>query len=146
MSRAGYPMTSRTIHLSWFSIFAVLMCSCAAGLASDPPIPAGKKAVKVDATLLALYDEYVAFIGAGGSTRDFQSRWSVLQVNDGLIVIEAIASVAGAELAKQLQELGAVSIAHYDRNVSCRLPILSIRDLPILSALRFANASYQITH
>ena len=108
-------------------------------------VAAGKDdplAYKGGGDLAELYEEYEAFLRQPSSAH-FQSSNPLLQVNDGFVIINAVADGAGEALLADLESLGLQNGAHYGAVISGLLPIQAIDDMVKLGNLKFASPAYQ---
>ncbi len=104
---------------------------------------------KADPALLALHDEYQAYLrtsetqarGASG----FTSRNRLARIAAGFVAIDTAAEGAPETLAADLKALGLKDAAVFGRVVSGRFPLAAIPALENLSSLRFARPAYAIT-
>jgi len=95
---------------------------------------------KVGQELLALYNEYSAFV-ASSKGEKFQSANPLVRLVGDRVVIDATASGEAAVLKADLQALGMQQTVAFGRIVSGELPIRSIPAMGRLESLNFARAA-----
>ena len=124
-------------------VIFVMVFACPAGCAlSDAPSPGnkGESMSRVAPELGSLYNEYSSYL-ASGEGGVFKSTNSLVQVIDGRVIIDAVASGDASVLKADLEALGMQHGAAFGRVVSGQLPITAIRQLPTLPSLNFARAA-----
>jgi Domain of unknown function (DUF4114)/Subtilase family/Calx-beta domain len=92
--------------------------------------------------LAGVYIEYESYLRNGGSPSTFQPSSSLVQVINGNVLIEAVASKSTASLLTDLKALGLQQDSSYEPMVSGLLPIEAINDAATLSNLAFARPAY----
>jgi Ca2+-binding RTX toxin-like protein len=97
---------------------------------------------KVGSDLTVLEIEYEAAITNSGGAF-FQPSNSLLQVENGFIVIDAIANGNTEALKADLEKLGLKNVSTYGLFVSGFLPITQIDEIAKLSTLDFARPAYR---
>ena len=142
MSRSP-PFIAIQLAVAGLSLFMV--SACAAGDLSGTASPIAKQNTAVDGELIELHDQFVKYKESGQSSEPFKATNPQLRINDGFVLIDAVASDVTVELENDLRVLGAMQVASYGRTVSCSFPISSIMQLAGLDSLRFARASYATT-
>ena len=132
------------VSVRWISIilslsFFVTVIACTLTTAQTPP-QASDKIMKVGQELLALYDEYSAYVASakGGS---FHSANPLIRIHGDRVVVDATASGEAAVLKADLLALGMQQAVAFGRIVSGELPIRSIPALGRLESLNFARAA-----
>jgi hypothetical protein len=126
---------------------ALALFSLMAGCTSAPSQTATVKSErmsKIAAELLALYNEYSAYL-ASPRTRPFQPSSPLVRFIDGRVVIDAVASGDVDALKSDLVSLGMQEAAAFGRIVSGQLPVSAIPKLAALTSLKFANAAAGLT-
>ena len=105
-----------------------------------------KKTEVIDQSLIVLVEEYDAYLADGASLSDFQSSITGLMVVEDRVIIDAVARNHGAELKRQMEELGGIHCSSYELLVSCHFPITNIEKLEGLQGLRFVRPAMATTH
>lgn len=112
--------------------------------------PSKAAMAKVSAHLLALHEEYQAYLqqtgGQGAAAPAFKSTNTIAIIAEGSVVIDTAASGDPEALAADLRALGANKVTVFGRMVSARVPITAIPRLQDLSTLQFARPAYASTH
>jgi len=119
--------------------FLVMAIGCTPTPAQTPP-ETSVKMTKVGQELLALYNEYSAFV-ASSKGEKFQSANPLVRLVGDRVVIDATASGEAAVLKADLQALGMQQTVAFGRIVSGELPIRSIPAMGRLESLNFARAA-----
>ena len=104
-----------------------------------------ERASKTAPELVALHKEYSAHL-TSGSQEGFRSTNPLVQLVDGRVIIEAVASGESRFLQADLAALGMQKSVSFGRLVSGQLPIVAIPELAKLPSLNFARAASAITH
>ena len=98
--------------------------------------------VKLDSNLIALYRAYEDYTAAGGPDSGlFDPGNASIRVDDGLVLIDAVADSNAEDLKRDLEAIGLVKASAFGRVVSGRLPIDALPAAAELESLRFARAS-----
>jgi hypothetical protein len=95
---------------------------------------------KVKTSLAALFNDW-NLSSSRGVDFSFAAQDSFLQVIDGFVVIDAVASEDTASLLADLELLGLEAGSSFGSFVSGRLPIDAIDDVSSLATLQFASAA-----
>ena len=95
---------------------------------------------KVAPELVALYDEYSAYL-ASQKTGPFRPANPLVQVIDDRVVVDAVASGDVDALKSDLVSLGMREAVAFGRIVSGQLPISAIPAMTTLPSLNFARAA-----
>ena len=109
--------------------------------------PGEKARIKAGHRLLALHEEYQAYLqrpearGPSG----FRSRDAIVPISAGYVGIDAAATGDPAVLAADLEALGLKNTAAFGHLVSGFLPIPAIPALEALDFLKFARTAYSMT-
>ena len=146
--------------------FSIILMSLAHTLAASPTLqnlnnPIGLRAltsfsgddlvgkdgpmVKVGLDLSLLYHEHKDFLQRGGEPvlkQAFKSSLPLMRINNGRVVIDAVAVDDVNTLVQKLLLLGMENISTYGRMVSGRLPISSLAQVARTSSLKFARPAY----
>lgn len=101
---------------------------------------AGPTGSRVNASLMALHEEYVAHV-ARQSALPFATRNLLTRVADDRVVVDAVADGDVRALEAALASLGMRHIAVFGRVISGELPLLAIPALETIASLRFARAA-----
>jgi len=97
---------------------------------------------KLDSNLIALYRAYEDYTASGGADgRPFDAGNGSMRVDDGLVLIDAVADSNAEDLKRDLEAIGLVKASAFGRVVSGRLPIEALPAAADLPSLRFARAS-----
>jgi len=104
----------------------------------------GQRTSKIAEQLIALHDEYSSHL-ALRSQEPFRSANRLVQIIDGRVVVDAVASGEASVLQADLMALGMRDSVTFGRIVSGQLPISSIPALATLPSLIFARAASAIT-
>lgn len=126
-----------------WSLFLLCLIACIGSCASSNAQSARNRAeptAKVAPELMALYEEYSNYLASGKSST-FKTANSLVQVIDGRVVIDAVASGDTGVLKSDLDSLGMQQGASFGRIVSGQLPIIAIPRLEALYSLKFARAA-----
>ena len=99
----------------------------------------------IGSDLAQVFLEYETYIGSGGDPSLFESSNFLLQVQDGQIVVDAVASDTddANSLLADLTALGLQQGAVFGAVVSGLLPIEAIDEISTIDNLTFANPAYQ---
>jgi len=98
---------------------------------------------KIGSKLAEAFVEYETHLRNGGNSSNFKPRSSLLQVQDGKIGIDVIASGDPKALLVDLQTLGLERSATFQDIVSGWLPIEALNKASTLRNLRFAEPAYK---
>ena len=93
--------------------------------------------------LAQVFVEYETYLRNGGVPSSFEPTNFLLQVQDGQIVIDAVASDDPNTLFADLTALGLQQGAAFESVVSGLLPIEAINEVAVLNSLVFASPAYQ---
>jgi Subtilase family/Calx-beta domain len=99
---------------------------------------------KIGSDLAEVFIEYEIHRQTGGNLSTFKPENSLIQIRDGYVVIDAIASTSVAELLTDLKRLGLQQSASFQSVVSGILPVESLNQIANLSSLRFAKPAYRV--
>jgi subtilisin family serine protease len=108
-----------------------------------PHLNINKDNLALGADLLALHKEYNDFHTRKNARAIFQSSNPILQLRDGFVVVEAVASGDPLTLLHDLEALGMKEGVVFGRMVSGLLPIGVISQTNGLQSMRFLQPSYQ---
>ncbi len=97
------------------------------------------------AVLFAEQDDYQKQGGFAATGRPFQTSRRLVELNDGLVTIDAVAAGEAVSLLADLTRLGLQHGTHYGRVVSGRLPVAALDDLASLPTLAFVRAAHART-
>ena len=100
---------------------------------------------KVDQALVAVSDEYSAYLAQGGGAA-FTPSNPLLRVHEGRVQIDAVASGDVHALRADLEALGMQGAVAFGRVVSGQLPLTAINVLATLASLQFARPAYATTN
>ncbi|MCG6942997.1 MAG: S8 family serine peptidase [Thiohalocapsa sp.] len=99
------------------------------------------------APLMEEYQTYVMAAAAGtGAPPTFRSTRTIAEINDGYVVIDAVAAGDVERLRMDLQALGATITGVAGRMISAKLPLERMDALQALDSLRFARPAMAATH
>ena len=98
---------------------------------------------EVGSDLAGVFAEYNAHLRNGGSPSTFEPTNFLLQVQDGQIAIDAVASGDANTLLADLTALGLQQGVVFESVVSGLLPIQAIDEAAVLDSLAFANPAYR---
>ena len=99
-----------------------------------------QRASKVAPELIALHEDYASHL-ASGRKEPFHPANPLLQIVDGRVVVDAVASGDASVLKADLEALGMQQAVAFGRIVSGQLPISAIPSLTALPSLNFARAA-----
>ena len=97
----------------------------------------------IGADLSSVFVEYEIYLHNGGNPSAFTPKNSLLQVQNGQVVIDAVASGSTDGLLADLQALGLQQATSLGSFVSGLLPIEALNDLAQLNSVKFARPAYQ---
>jgi hypothetical protein len=117
-------------------------CSSAGAQAADPT--AGRTA-KIASELVALTDEYSAYLSAK-KTGAFRPANFPGRIVDDRVLIDVVASGEADLLRSELTSIGMRHAVAFGRIVSGELPIAAIPNLAALASLKFARSAGAATH
>jgi hypothetical protein len=100
----------------------------------------GERMSKVTPELVALYDQYSAYVASHGAGA-FRPADPMVRVIDDRVVIDAVASGDAEVLKSDVVSLGMRNAVAFGRVVSGELPISAISALNVLPSLQFARAA-----
>ena len=121
---------------------AFLSASCTSG-GTQAEAAKGQRTSKIAPQLIALHDEYSSHL-ASRTQEPFRSANRLVQIVDGRVVVDAVASGEASVLQADLMGLGMRDSVTFGRIVSGQLPISSIPALATLPSLIFARAASAI--
>lgn len=127
-----------------YLLFIIALLSaggCTGG--TQPEAAKRQRTSKIAPDLIALHNEYSSHL-ASGSREPFRSANRLVQIVNGRVVVDAIASGEASVLQADLVALGMRDSVTFGRIVSGQLPIASIPALATLPSLIFARASSAI--
>ncbi|QNF34674.1 S8 family serine peptidase [Adhaeribacter swui] len=146
-----YFFQKKSFKLLIFSCFLLLLAGLGVARAQTKPdakMAATHPLAKIGSELAELHLNYQTGVraipkkGPGNLTKK-----SFLQVQDGYVVIEAVAEPEQtAQLLRDLQALGLVQGAVYGRMVSGKMPIRNLNKVAALTNLHFARPGYKPIH
>ena len=125
---------------------AIVILSCASCKEVNNSSHSREGFSKVDNSLVLLAEEYRARPANDDSPTDFQTSITGLMVVEDRVIIDAVAINHGAELKRQMEDLGGIHCSSYELLVSCHFPITNIEKLEGLQGLRFVRPAMATTH
>lgn len=141
------PRRKRVVALAHpLCLFLLMLVTFQAPLAcsSSERSAVQARSSKIAPELLKLHQEYSSHLAAA-SSEPFRPANPLLQIVDGRVIVDAVASGDVSVLQKDLVGLGMQQAVSFGRIVSGQLPISSIPALENLSSLNFARAAAAIT-
>lgn len=115
------------------------------GSISQAPNPPKKSGGKISNDLVDLASEYQEY-QLQGDGEGFNAGNPIMPVNNGRVVIDAIASGDAGALKADLEDLGLRQAAAFGGMVSGNFPISAISDMAELDTLIFARPAYRISN
>lgn len=99
---------------------------------------------KVSTDLASLYGQFLTHLQAGNPASSFRADNSLIQVADGRVIIEAVATSDAALLQSDLSALGLERSAQVGLMVSGAVPISALNELDSVASLQFIRAAMPI--
>lgn len=110
----------------------------------NPCLFPGFSFTRVSSDLASLYGQFLTYLRAGNPASDFRSDNSLIQVADGKVIIEAVATGDAALLQRDLTALGLERSAQVGLMVSGTMPISALNELDSLASLQFIRAAMPV--
>ena len=105
--------------------------------------------MKVGFGLASLHQEYLEHLAAGGTPETFVSTNPVIQVHQGMVVMDLVATGATGDLIAELEEelgVGEDDVEAFGRMVSVVMPIESMGEMVHMEHLNFARPVSALTN
>ena len=98
-------------------------------------------AVKIGRQLAGLREEFLAHLESrgAGSMATFRSSDRLLRVDNGFVLVDAVAAADAQALVDDVRALGGRHVARHARLVSAQVPIRALDRLAALQSLQFAR-------
>ncbi len=127
----------------WWKMFLmaalIWTASCVQGCIHEAAVK-NERMSKVSQELTTLYDEYSRYLASRQMAR-FKSYDRLVQIIDGRVLVDAVASDDANTLKSDLEGLGMQQAVAFGRIVSGQLPILAIPSMATLPSLNSARAA-----
>jgi len=143
--KSDMQSSRRLVLVNVFSLFAVVLSSCAGAHSEPKPAGAPGKTGRIDPALLDLYIEYREFLDRSSQNEEFKTHQLKVTIIEDRVLVDAIAANNVETLRQDLINLGAVNAYTALRTVSCQIPILAVPELQELQSLKFARLAIAIT-